>query len=155
MHTSSPKAFPHLCAEPPGAQHKGQANHQYKAKTNIKLKNELLSMHLLQESYNSKRWATEKLQELYSKHLQELRISRRIFSTCLCTNFYNCNVHFQKNPSLHVQPNTPVGLKQDRSCQKSLNIFGRIFQNFEGKKNTFHILSHYWHTKPSEISFYT
>lgn len=39
---------------------------------------------------------------------------------------------FQKNPSLHIQPNTPVGLKHDQSSQKSLSIFGRIFQNFKG-----------------------
>lgn len=42
------------------------------------------------------------------------------------------HVHFQENPSLHRQPNTPVGLKQDQSCQKKPFHFIRIFQNSEG-----------------------
>lgn len=42
---------------------------------------------------------------------------------------------------IHIQPNTPVGLKQDQSCQKSPKTFGRIFQNFE--KNP-----HIWYPFP-------
>lgn len=42
---------------------------------------------------------------------------------------------------IHIQPNTPVGLKQDQSCQKSPKTFGRIFQNFEKKP-------HIWYPFP-------
>lgn len=42
---------------------------------------------------------------------------------------------------LHIQPNTPVGLKQDQSCQKSPKIFGRVFQNLEKKP-------HIWYPFP-------
>lgn len=64
------------------------------------------------------------------------------------------HVPFQENPSLHRQPNTPEGLKQDQSCHKSLFTI-RIFRNFEGEKKIHFIPFHTIGTpNTQEISFY-
>lgn len=62
------------------------------------------------------------------------------------------HVHFQENPSLHRQPNTPVGLKQDQLRQKNLFALLEYFRTLRGNKKIHLIPFHNQTFK--EISFY-